>query len=108
MLERNSRESSIRKSLLRAFSRAFGGMSTFAILSVIALACALLIVRPALSQNASFSVESDRSSLAGSVNVPVNKSRVLRIATPFKELMVGNQEIADVLALSDRKHLRLF
>lgn len=102
MLVQGSKKNRIRKSLLRALDRALGGLTTGAVLSVLALACALVIVNPALSQDTSFRVENETTSSVGHVNLPVNKSKVIRIGAPFKELMVGNQDIADVLALSDR------
>jgi pilus assembly protein CpaC len=39
---------------------------------------------------------------AGEFVVPINKSQILRVDTPYKDLLVGNPEIADVLALTDR------
>lgn len=39
---------------------------------------------------------------AGEFIVPVNKSQVLRLDVPFADLLVGNAEVADVLALTDR------
>ena len=39
---------------------------------------------------------------AGELVVPVHQSTVLKLDVPFKELFVGNPEIADVLALTDR------
>lgn len=39
---------------------------------------------------------------AGDMVVPLNKSQVLRLERPFTDLSVGNAEIADVVALSDR------
>lgn len=39
---------------------------------------------------------------AGELVVALNKSQVLRLDQPFAELFVGNPEIADVLALTDR------
>lgn len=102
MFLKDSKRGKIVNILLKTAERVLGGLSTGAMLSIIALACALLIVKPALSQETSVRVESDSSSQVGNVSLPVNKSKVLRIGSPFKELMVGNQEIADVLALSDR------
>lgn len=102
MLVRNKRKSGFRASVLTAFKRTFEGLSMGALLSILALACALMMVRPAMSQDASVEVLSDRSASVGYVGIPVNKSKVLRIGSPFKELMVGNQEVADVLAMSDR------
>ncbi|MBI5162560.1 MAG: type II and III secretion system protein family protein [Magnetospirillum sp.] len=39
---------------------------------------------------------------AGEMAVPLHKSQVLRLDQPFGSLSVGNPEIADVMALSDR------
>jgi pilus assembly protein CpaC len=44
----------------------------------------------------------DETKHAGEFVVPVNKSQVLRVDVPFADLLVGNPEIADVLALTDR------
>src|SRR3546814_11102002 len=51
---------------------------------------------------ASVSVEADGTRHAGQFVVPVNKSQVLRLDVPFADLLVGNAEIADVLALTAR------
>ena len=47
-------------------------------------------------------VESTDASHAGEFVVPIGKSQILELDVPFTELLVGNPEIADVLALSDR------
>jgi len=47
-------------------------------------------------------VQSDETRHAGEFNVAINKSQVLQLDVPFQDLLVGNSEIADVLALSDR------
>jgi len=47
-------------------------------------------------------VQSDEARHAGEFLVPINKSQVLQLDVPFKDLLVGNSEIADVLALTDR------
>ncbi len=39
---------------------------------------------------------------AGEFVVPVNKSQVLRVDQPFTELLIGNPEIADVVALTNQ------
>jgi pilus assembly protein CpaC len=39
---------------------------------------------------------------AGEFHVPLNKSQILRLDQPFTDLLVGNAEIADVLALTNR------
>ena len=39
---------------------------------------------------------------AGEFAVPINKSQVLRVDQPFTELLIGNPEIADVVALTNQ------
>lgn len=39
---------------------------------------------------------------AGELIVPLNKSQVLRLDQPFTDLSVGNSQVADVMALSNR------
>ncbi|QDP19473.1 type II and III secretion system protein family protein [Sphingomonas xanthus] len=39
---------------------------------------------------------------AGELQVPVNKSQVLRVDRPYAKALIGNPEIADVLPLSDQ------
>ena len=45
---------------------------------------------------------SDDSKHAGELSVPIEKSQILHLDVPFADLMLGNAEVADVLALSDR------
>ena len=47
-------------------------------------------------------VESSDAAHAGEFVVPISKSQILELDVPFAELLVGNPEIADVLALNDR------
>lgn len=47
-------------------------------------------------------VQGDETRHAGEFVVALNKSQVLQIDVPFEDLLVGNSEIADVLALTDR------
>ena len=42
------------------------------------------------------------SKYAGTLEIAVNKSRVLRLDTPFADILVGNASIADALPLTDR------
>lgn len=51
---------------------------------------------------ASVTIDASESRHAGEFIVPVNKSQVLRLDVAFADLLVGNAEIADVLALTDR------
>ncbi|MEG3155626.1 type II and III secretion system protein family protein [Sphingomonas sp. RB1R13] len=55
---------------------------------------------PAAAQVASVNVADGVS--AGSLEVPVNKSQVLRVDRPFAKALVGNPDIADVLPLTNR------
>jgi len=63
--------------------------------------CALLIAGPVAAQSRIVTV-SDESKHAGEFVVPLNKSQILQLDVPFADLLVGNAEIADVLALTDR------
>ncbi|HEX9768396.1 MAG TPA: type II and III secretion system protein family protein [Kiloniellales bacterium] len=63
--------------------------------------CALFIAGPAAAQTRIVTV-SDESKHAGEFVVPLNKSQILQLDVPFADLLVGNAEIADVLALTDR------
>jgi pilus assembly protein CpaC len=55
---------------------------------------------PALAQ---VSVVSDSDGVrAGELQVPVNKSQVLRVDRPYGRALVGNPDIADVLPLTER------
>ena len=40
---------------------------------------------------------------AGEFVVPIHQSEVLQLEVPFSEVLVGNEKIADVMALTDRK-----
>lgn len=69
----------------------------------LALAAVVAFGAPVAAQVApNVVVLSDQDRHAGEFVVPVNKSQVLRLDTPLKDLLVGNPEIADVLALTDR------
>jgi pilus assembly protein CpaC len=56
---------------------------------------------PAIAQ-VSVSVASAPAIHAGEFVVPINKSELIQVDQPFKELLVGNPEIADVLALTNQ------
>ena len=45
---------------------------------------------------------SDAGLLAGQLEVPLNKSQVLTVDRPFAKAMVGNQEIADIVPVTNR------
>lgn len=66
------------------------------------LAWAVLLLGAAGDPSAQTRIASDLGKHAGELLVPLHKSQVLRVDVPFTELLIGNPEIADVLALSDR------
>ena len=47
-------------------------------------------------------IDPANSKYAGEFTVATNKSQVLRLDQNFTEVFIGNSDIADVLALSDR------
>ena len=47
-------------------------------------------------------VELQSGKHGGEFLVPINKSQILRVDVPFTDLLVGNEEIADVLPLTNR------
>jgi pilus assembly protein CpaC len=57
---------------------------------------ALLAAQPALAQ---VSVASDVN--AGELDVPVNKSQVLRADRPYTKALIGNPDIADIVPITD-------
>jgi pilus assembly protein CpaC len=61
----------------------------------------ILVAGPAAAQPRIVTV-TDESKHAGEFVVPINKSQILQLDVPFADLLVGNAEIADVLALTDR------
>ena len=64
---------------------------------------ALLAAGTASPVLAQISVVSDTDSVrAGELQVPVNKSQVLRVDRAYGKALVGNPDIADVLPLTDR------
>lgn len=104
---KSHREKGVFGSLVtRAFDWVVGDLKPGAVVLAMGVTCVLFIVAPAHSQETTqdqrVRVDNDGSAYAGHIKLPVNKSKVLRIASPFKELMVGNKDIADVLAMSDR------
>jgi len=44
---------------------------------------------------------SDDSKHAGELSVPIDKSQILRLDVPFADLLIGNADIADVMAMTD-------
>ena len=70
---------------------------------LLAIACFFISasMMPAWAQP-QITTQSDDTKYAGEFIVPINKSQVLRLDVPVADLLVGNSEIADVLALTDR------
>jgi pilus assembly protein CpaC len=70
-------------------------------LSMLALGAALAAAAmPAQAQVASLTASNIDH--AGQLDVPLNKSQVLTVDRPFSKALVGNQEVADVLPLTNR------
>ena len=67
-----------------------------------ALALLLALAAAAARAEAATVLVSDDSRHAGELSVPLDKSQILRLDVPFEKLLVGNAEVADVMALSDR------
>ncbi len=64
---------------------------------------AALAVSTALSPVAfAQSYSSDAGLLAGQLDVPLNKSQVVTVDRPFSKAMVGNDEIADIVPVTNR------
>jgi len=57
---------------------------------------AIAVAQPATAQ---ISVASEVS--AGELNVPINKSQVIRADRPYSKALIGNPEIADIVPISD-------
>ena len=69
--------------------------------AALVLAVLLFWQVPAQAQ-VSVSVTSAPAVHAGEFVVPINKSELIQVDRPFKELLVGNPEVADVLALTNQ------
>ena len=63
-----------------------------------ALAVSTALMPVALAQT----YGSDAGLLAGQLDVPLNKSQVVTVDRPFSKAMVGNQEIADIVPVTNR------
>ena len=67
-------------------------------LALAGLAPAVALPMPAAAQ---VSVVTDGDVHAGQLDVPINKSQVLRSDRPFSKALIGNPEIADILPLTN-------
>lgn len=82
---------SVKKEKIRLISPVFG-----------ALLMASTFAPGDASAQANIVYEMDTATYGGEFVVPLNKSKVLRVTSPFAELRIGNSGIADVLPLTDR------
>lgn len=58
---------------------------------------------PMIPANAQIaSINTSNAAHAGQLDVPLNKSQVLTVDRPFSKALVGNQEVADILPLTNR------
>jgi pilus assembly protein CpaC len=73
-------------------------MKKASFLAVAAFAVSTALSPSALAQN----YGSDAGLLAGQLDVPLNKSQVVTVDRPFSKAMVGNQEIADIVPITNR------
>ena len=65
------------------------------------LACALATTA-AQAQQQGYTSSSDAGLHAGQLDVPLNKSQVLTVDRPFGKAMIGNEDIADIMPITDR------
>lgn len=84
----------------RAAGRAIRGFALAAIAAGIGLTALPALAQPQSLLPATVAPQPDLK--AGELSVPVNKSQVLRLEQAFTDLSIGNPEVADVVALSNR------
>ena len=72
--------------------------------SFLLLLTAFMLAMAGVTAQAQVAVDSLGGELihAGEFVVPINKSQVLKVDQPFTELLIGNPEIADVVALTNQ------
>jgi pilus assembly protein CpaC len=75
-------------------------MKRTTILTVVSLTLATALAPAAMAQG--YAASSDSGLLAGQLDVPLNKSQVVTVDRPFAKAMVGNQEIADIVPITNR------
>ena len=71
-------------------------------LSMLALGTALAIGGAASAPAQIASLTASNVDHAGQLDVPLNKSQVLTVDRPFSKALVGNQEVADILPMTNR------
>ncbi|MGL5837062.1 MAG: type II and III secretion system protein family protein [Sphingorhabdus sp.] len=69
---------------------------------LIGAALAAAFAPSAAAQGPGYYSSSDAGLHAGQLDVPLNKSQVLTVDRPFGKAMVGNQEIADIMPITNR------
>lgn len=70
--------------------------------SLLATAAVLMFWSAVANAQVAVNVTSAPAIHAGEFVVPINKSELIQVDRPFKELLVGNPEVADVLALTNQ------
>lgn len=75
-------------------------MRNIFIQTLTALALSTALAPVALAQG--YSTSPDTGLLAGQLDVPLNKSQVVTVDRPFAKAMVGNDEIADIVPVTNR------
>lgn len=84
-------------------SKAFRVLALRRLTATLALGLGMVLMASGLATAQSTIVtQADSDKHAGEFVVPINKSQVLRVDVPFADLLVGNPDVADVLALTDR------
>lgn len=76
--------------------------SSFAPLRIFILLVALIVTGSTWAQSPAGVVSAEGGVRSLSIDVPINKSDVIRSQSPFIEVAVGNPEVADVQVLGDR------
>ena len=73
-------------------------------LTALALAMALAagVAMPVTASAQMVAVGTSNAAHAGQLDVPLNKSQVLTVDRPFAKALVGNQEVADILPMTNR------
>ncbi len=71
-------------------------------LSMLALGTALAFAGAASAPAQIASLTASNADHAGQLDVPLNKSQVLTVDRPFTKALVGNQDVADILPMTNR------
>ncbi len=82
-----------------ARTRKLAGIVAF---SLVAACAAMVVAQQAGLAQTSVTIDLQTTRHAGSFNVPLDKSQILRLDVPFVDLSIGNPGVADVLAMTNR------